>query len=222
MAPAVKALHGGIGMTSPRTRARMITRLRSQGIEDETVLAAMESLPRHIFVDEALASRAYDDDALPLGFGQTLSSPYTVARMTELLRQGGSPGRVLEIGTGGGYQAAVLAKLCKEVYTVERIAALVPKARQRLRELRLNNVKVRHGDGNKGWPEFAPFDAILVTAAGAQIPEALMEQLAVKGRIVAPVGREEQQLVVVENGEAGRSQSVVEPVRFVPLLQGVS
>lgn len=212
----------GIGMTSQRTRARMVERLRAQGIADEVVLAAMGVVPRHIFVEEALASRAYEDVALPIGFGQTISQPYTVARMTELARNGRDLTRVLEIGTGCGYQAAILAKLAKEVVTIERIAPLIARARKNLRELRLYNVKVKYGDGSLGLPELAPFDAIVVTAAATHIPQQLLMQLAVGGRLVMPLGTDSQRLTVVERTVHGFQQSDLEDVKFVPLLPGVA
>lgn len=212
----------GIGMTSQRTRARMLERLRGQGIADEVVLAAMGAIPRHIFVDEALASRAYDDVSLPIGFGQTISQPYTVARMTELARNGRELGRVLEIGTGCGYQAAVLAKIAKEVVTLERIAPIIAKARKNLRELRIYNVKVKYADGSTGLPDIAPFDAILMTAAATHIPQVLLMQLAVGGRLVMPIGTETQHLTVVERTQQGFQQLDLEEVKFVPLLPGVA
>lgn len=212
----------GIGMTSQRTRTRMLERLRGQGIADEVVLAAMGAIPRHIFVDEALASRAYDDVSLPIGFGQTISQPYTVARMTELARNGRELGRVLEIGTGCGYQAAVLAKLAKEVITLERIAPIIAKARKNLRDLRLYNVKVKYADGSTGLADMAPFDAIVMTAAATHIPQDLLLQLAVGGRLVMPIGTETQRLTVVERTPQGFQQSELEEVKFVPLLPGVA
>lgn len=212
----------GIGMTSQRTRLRMIERLRVQGIRDETVLAVMGELPRHIFVDEALASRAYEDIALPLGFGQTISSPHTVARMTELARNGRPLAKVLEIGTGCGYQTAVLAKVAKQVYSMERIAALIRKARKQLREAGVSNVHLRHGDGNAGMPEVAPFDAIVMTAAAASAPKALIEQLDVGGRMILPLEiRNEQHLYLIERNEKGLVERRLDPVVFVPLLSGV-
>lgn len=212
----------GIGMTSQRTRARMLERLRGQGIADEVVLAAMGAIPRHIFVDEALASRAYDDVSLPIGFGQTISQPYTVARMTELARNGRELGRVLEIGTGCGYQAAVLAKVAKEVITLERIAPIIAKARKNLRDLRLYNVKVKYADGSMGLADMAPFDAIVMTAAATHIPQDLLLQLAVGGRLVMPIGTEIQRLTVVERTHQGFQQLELEEVKFVPLLPGVA
>ena len=212
----------GIGMTSQRTRLRMIERLREQGIRDEAVLAAMAELPRHIFVDEALASRAYEDMSLPLGFGQTISSPHTVARMTELARGGGVLEKVLEIGTGCGYQTAVLAKLVKQVYSIERLAALLNHARRHLREVRLLNVHLRHGDGLVGMPQTGPFDAIVMTAAASRVPEKLVEQLKPAGRMVMPIATAKgQQLSVIERTQQGYTERRMDQVKFVPLLPGV-
>ena len=212
----------GIGMTSQRTRLRMVERLREQGIRDETVLAVMAELPRHIFVDEALASRAYEDMSLPLGFGQTISSPHTVARMTELARAGSSLEKVLEIGTGCGYQTAVLAKLAKQVYSMERLAALLNRARRHLREVRLLNVHLRHGDGLGGMPQTGPFDAIVMTAAAQRVPERLVEQLKPGARMVLPITTPKgQQLCVVERKGEGHTERRMDHVRFVPLLPGV-
>jgi protein-L-isoaspartate(D-aspartate) O-methyltransferase len=212
----------GIGMTSQRTRSRMLARLREQGIRDEVTLAAMGAIPRHIFVDEALSSRAYEDVSLPIGFGQTISQPYIVARMTEILRGNASLGKVLEIGTGCGYQTAVLSKLAKEVYSVERISPLLMKARGNLRELRMRNIKVKHADGTMGLPELAPFDGIIVTAASGHIPEDLLTQLAIGGRMVIPVGTEEQTLYLIERTPTEYLQTKLEAVKFVPLLGGTS
>ncbi len=210
-------------MTSLRTRERMLVRLREQGIKDEVVLAAISAIPRHIFVDEALSIRAYEDVSLPIGFGQTISQPYIVARMSEILRSGKPLLKVLEIGTGCGYQTAVLSRLSKEVYSVERIRPLVMKARNHLRELKCINVKLDHADGNMGLAQLAPFDAILVTAAASHIPQDLLDQLAVGGRLVIPVGTEEQILYLVERvSESNYRQTKLEPVKFVPLLGGVS
>jgi protein-L-isoaspartate(D-aspartate) O-methyltransferase len=214
-------------MTSARTRARMIERLREQGIRDEMVLAAMGAVPRHLFVDQALESRAYEDSALPIGFGQTISSPYVVARMCELAR--GSDrgvarelGRVLEIGLGCGYQASVLARLAREVISIERIAALVGVTRKRLRELRINNVKPKHGDGMAGLKDWAPFDAIVVAAAFGEVPDALRAQLAEGARLVMPVGGQSQTLCVIERQGDDFIERRVEAVKFVPLLPGVA
>jgi len=213
--------HAGIGMTSQRTRARLVERLFEQGITDVRVLEVIRTTPRHLFLDEALAHRAYEDASLPIGFNQTLSQPYVVARMTELLLAGGRPRRVLEIGTGSGYQTAVLAPLVGELYSIERIRGLLEKARLRLRELGLQSVSLRHGDGFAGWADKGPFDGILTTAAPLAVPEELRSQLAPGGRLVIPVGPEaEQQLVVVTRTETGFETRAVEPVRFVPLLGG--
>jgi protein-L-isoaspartate(D-aspartate) O-methyltransferase len=210
----------GIGMTSQRTRARMVERLREQGIKDEAVLAAMFEVPRHLFVDEALASRAYDDVSLPINFNQTISQPYIVARMTEILRAGQPLDRVLEIGTGCGYQAAVLAQVAKEVYTVERIQPLYERARKQLRDLKLRNVSARYADGSVGLPESAPFDGIIMAAAAPTLSAALREQLSVGGRMVLPVGMQEQWLYLVERDAGGFRETRLEPVKFVPLLMG--
>ena len=211
----------GIGMTSQRTRERLVQRLQEQGIRNHDVLDAMRSIPRHLFLDEAMAHRAYEDTALPIGYQQTLSQPYVVAKMTELLLAGGRPKRVLEIGSGSGYQSAVLAGLVDEVYAIERIKPLLQQARKRMRTLKLRNVQMRHGDGYEGWASQAPFDGILVAAAPREVPAALLEQLAVGGRLVMPVGEEEQRLVVVERSEEGFEQWDVEAVRFVPLVPGL-
>ena len=213
----------GIGMTSARTRSRMIERLREQGVKDAMVLAAMATVPRHLFVDEALASRAYEDTALPIGFGQTISSPYTVARMTELARAGRELGRVLEVGAGCGYQAAVLAQVAHEVIALERVASLVGRTRQRLRELRVQRVKLKHGDGFTAATELGPYDAIVVSAAFAEVPEALKAQLAEGGRLVMPLGEGDiQSLCVVDRQGGGFQQEKFEAARFVPLLPGVA
>jgi len=215
--------HPGIGMTSQRTRMRLIERLRGKGIRDETVLAAMGEMPRHIFVDEALASRAYEDISLPLGFAQTISSPHTVARMTELARNGRQLDKVLEIGTGCGYQTAILARLARQVYSMERIAALIRKARKHLRAAGVSNVHLRHGDGHMGMPEVAPFDAIVLTAAAAKAPQALLDQLNVGGRMILPVeGKGGQHLHVIERTDKGMVERRMDPVIFVPLLPGIA
>ena len=211
----------GIGMTSQRTRMRLIDRLRSQGISDESVLDAMGETPRHLFVDEALAHRAYEDTALPIGFNQTLSQPYIVARMTELALQNGKPKRVLELGTGSGYQSAVLARVASEVFSIERIKPLLDKARQRLRALKARNVRCKHGDGFEGWAEFAPFDVILAAAAPETLPENLLSQLAPGGVLLLPVGGSSQKLIQVTLTDDGFEQTVVEDVFFVPMLEGV-
>lgn len=216
----------GIGMTSERTRLRMIEGLRKDGITDERVLAAMLEIPRHVFVDEGIASRAYDDVPLPIGHGQTISSPFIVALMTQLAIEkapAASPmGKVLEIGTGCGYQSAVLAKLVKELYTLERIAPLMDKARRHLRDLRIYNVRFKHADGHGGYPEGAPYDAILMTASASHVPQALKEQLAPGGRLVLPVGVDDQWLHVIDRTESGFVEKRREAVRFVPLLPGLA
>lgn len=210
----------GIGMTSQRTRDRLVQRLREKGIRDERVLEVMRQVPRHLFMDEALASRAYEDTALPIGYGQTISQPYIVARMTEELMRV-APKKVLEVGTGSGYQAAILSRLADEVYTVERIDALEKLARQRFRQLGYHNIYLRHSDGSWGWPGKAPFDAIMVTAAPSEVPQSLLEQLADGGVMVIPVGgRMGQRLSVITRKGAVCEQEELEPVVFVPLLSG--
>jgi protein-L-isoaspartate(D-aspartate) O-methyltransferase len=208
-------------MTSQRTRERLVRRLREQGIKSVAVLEVMRSTPRHMFVDEALAQRAYEDSSLPIGYSQTLSQPYIVARMTELLLADGPRERVLEVGTGSGYQTVVLAQLVGQVYSTERIKPLLDKARPRLRTLKLKNVQCSHTDGGMGWPSQAPFDGIISTAAPEEVPRELMEQLAVGGRLVIPVGTDKQELQVIVRGEEGFVTEVHEPVRFVPLRPGV-
>ena len=210
----------GIGMTSQRTRERLIQRLVDQGIDNHQVLDVIRTTPRHLFLDEAMAHRAYEDVALPIGFQQTLSQPYIVARMTELLLEGGAPERVLEIGTGSGYQTAILAQLVDEVYSLERIKPLQQKARQRIRQLKLRNVQMNHADGGMGWAERGPFDGILAAAAPESIPQELLHQLAPGGRLVIPVGGETQQLHVVDRTHEGFETTVVEAVYFVPLRPG--
>jgi protein-L-isoaspartate(D-aspartate) O-methyltransferase len=212
----------GIGMTSQRTRARLVERLREQGIKDEAVLAAMFEVPRHLFVDEALASRAYDDVSLPINYNQTISQPYIVARMIEVLRAAsdGLLGRVLEVGTGCGYQAAVLAQVAREVYTVERIKPLYERARKQLYDLKIRNVSVRYADGTAGLPEVGPFDGIIMAAAAPTLSAVLREQLAVGGRMVLPVGMQTQWLYLVERDARGFRETQLEPVKFVPLLMG--
>jgi len=212
-------LHGS-GMTSQRARERMLGRLRDAGIQDQRVLETMRHTPRHIFVDEALASRAYDDTALPIGFGQTISQPYMVARMTELLLDGLEPERVLEIGSGSGYQTAVLAQLVPSVFSIERIKGLMELAKERFRLLKLYNVRARFGDGYEGWAQHAPFDGILLTAAPPEIPMALLEQLSLGGRLVAPVGGREQQLVLYVRTRDGVQRQVLSDASFVPMLGG--
>lgn len=214
----------GIGMTSARTRARMIERLRADGIRDEVVLTAMNAVPRHIFVDEALATRAYEDTPLPIGNGQTISQPWVVARMTELARNGRELASVLEIGTGCGYQTAVLAQLAKTVYTVERIGALVVKARRNLQRLRVANVRMKHGDGTADLEEDLVVDAIVVTAGATHVPRALSRYLAPGGRIVLPLANRDepgsQRLTVLDATPSGLKEQSLDAVRFVPLLPG--
>ena len=212
----------GIGMTSERTRLRMVEMLRKEGIVNERVLGAMAEIPRHAFVDEGIASRAYEDVALPIGHGQTISSPTIVALMTQLLLEVKPMQKVLEVGTGCGYQTAVLGKLVREVYTLERIAPLMDKARRNLRDLRFYNVRYKHADGHAGYPEGAPYDGILMAASATHVPEALRQQLAVGGRMVLPVGVEDQWLYVVDRKENGFVEQRREPVRFVPLLPGLA
>ena len=211
----------GIGMTSQRTRTRMIDRLREQGIRDEHVLAAIAAVPRHVFVEEALASRAYEDTALPLGFSQTISQPYIVARMIEVLRSGRELGKTLEIGAGCGYQAAVLAQLTDEVYAVERIEPLLAKAKLNMRALQQFKVRLKHADGNLGLPEAAPFDTIIVAAAALRVPNALLQQLALGGRMLLPLGAGDQYLLLVERRAEGYVETRLDSVRFVPLLSGL-
>lgn len=216
----MQASLNGIGMTSLRTRERLIQRLAEHGIHDQRVLEAIRHTPRHLFVDEALASRAYEDTALPIGFGQTISQPYIVARMTEVLMSV-APRKVLEIGTGCGYQSAVLAKLVDEVYSIERVAGLHERARRTLRLLKLDKVRLRLGDGYKGWPSQAPFDAILVAAAPPELPQVLLEQLADGGLLVIPVGGAGvQRLLAVRRVGEEFHEQVLEMVSFVPMLGG--
>jgi len=213
----------GIGMTSERTRMRMIEALRADKIVDERVLGAMTEIPRHLFVDEGIASRVYEfNTALPIGHGQTISAPIIVALMTQLLLEKSPMNKVLEIGTGCGYQTAVLARLVKEVYTLERIAPLMDKARRHLRDLRFYNVRYKHADGHEGYPEAAPYDGILMAASATHVPEALKQQLAVGGRMVLPVGTGEQFLYVIDRDEQGFTQNKVAGVSFVPLLPGLA
>jgi protein-L-isoaspartate(D-aspartate) O-methyltransferase len=212
----------GIGMTSARTRERLVQRLQEQGIADPRVLDRIRNVPRHLFMDEALASRAYEDTALPIGFGQTISQPYVVARMTEALLAAGEAIRVLEIGTGCGYQTAVLSPLVKEMYTIERIASLLGRARRTLRELKIRNVNFRHDDGSVGWAARAPFDGILLTAAPHVVPQTLFDQLKVGGNLIAPVGPEgRQELFRYTKGESRIDRQSLGAVSFVPLVSGL-
>ena len=212
----------GIGMTSGRTRLRMVDMLRREGVTDEKVLGAMAEIPRHLFVDEGIASRASEDVALPIGHGQTISSPTIVGMMTQLLLEKAPMSKVLEIGTGCGYQTAVLAKLVKEVYTLERIAPLMDKARRHLRDLRFYNIRYKHADGHNGYVEGAPYEGILMAASATHVPEALKQQLAVGGRMVLPVGVEDQWLYVVDRTDKGFVETKRAAVRFVPLLPGLA
>ena len=215
--------HQGIGMTSFRTRERLILRLQEEGVHNEEVLAAMLKTPRHIFVDEALASRAYEDTALPIGHGQTISQPYIVARMTEALLAAGPLDSVLEVGTGSGYQCAILAQLVRRVYSVERIELLHKQARSRMQELQLRNVRLKYSDGGMGLPEYAPFDGIMVTAAPEEVPQPLLDQLAIGGRMILPTGNDRnQELLLIVRTAHGFEQKRLEPVLFVPLKKGLS
>jgi protein-L-isoaspartate(D-aspartate) O-methyltransferase len=213
----------GIGMTSARTRDRLVQRLRDQGIANLAVLDRIRNVPRHIFVDEALGSRAYEDTALPIGFGQTISQPYIVARMTEALLEGGPLRSVLEVGTGCGYQTTVLAPLVERLYTIERIEPLMIRAKERVKELGIRNVRFRYGDGIPGWKAHSPFDGILVAAAPLTVPEALIKQLKVGGRLLVPVGPEgEQELIRFTRKEQRVDKESLGPVAFVPLLGGTT
>jgi protein-L-isoaspartate(D-aspartate) O-methyltransferase len=211
----------GIGMTSQRTRERLIQRLMDQGISQFEVHEAIRSVPRHLFVDEALAHRSYEDTALPIGYGQTLSQPYMVARMSQLALARGRPKKVLELGSGSGYQTAILASLVDEICAIERIKPLVDRAKKQLRALRIRNVRMRHGDGLEGWPTEAPFDLILGAAAPETLPAALLDQLAPDGRLILPVGGRRQQLMMVTSTTDGFVEEIIEEVNFVPMLQGV-
>jgi protein-L-isoaspartate(D-aspartate) O-methyltransferase len=215
-------VRNGVGMTSERTRLRMVELLRREGVTNEKVLGVMTEVPRHLFVDEGIASRAYEDVALPIGHGQTISSPTIVGLMTQLLLERQPMNKVLEIGTGCGYQTAVLAKLVKEVYTLERIAPLMDKARRHLRDLRYYNVRYKHADGHGGYTEGAPYDGILMAASATHVPDALKQQLAMGGRMVLPVGTDDQWLYVVDRNENGFVEQKRAAVRFVPLLPGLA
>ncbi|MDA9941079.1 protein-L-isoaspartate(D-aspartate) O-methyltransferase [Luminiphilus sp.] len=209
-------------MTSQRTRERLIQRLMDQGITRIEVLEAIRSVPRHLFVDEALAHRSYEDTALPIGYGQTLSQPYMVARMSELALARGKPGKVLEIGSGSGYQTAILASLVDEICAIERIKPLQERARKQLRALRVRNVRLRHGDGLEGWPSEAPFDLILGAAAPETVPQVLLEQLAPDGCMILPVGGQRQRLMMITATPEGFVEEVIEEVNFVPMISGVA
>ena len=221
--PVADVRLAGIGMTSARTRDRLVQRLREQGIRSPEVLDRIRNVPRHIFVDEALSSRAYEDTALPIGHGQTISQPYIVARMTEALLEGGPLFNVLEVGTGCGYQTAVLAPLVDKLYSIERIEPLLKRAKERIRELGVKNVRFRHGDGYRGWPTHAPDDGMLVAAPPLRVPDALLEQLKVGGRLIVPVGPEgAQELVRFTRREQKVERQNLGPVAFVPLLEGTT
>ncbi len=216
--------HRGIGMTSERTRVRLVKQLREMGIADPQVLNTIQTTPRHLFVDEGLASRAYENTALPIGHGQTISQPYIVARMTELLLAQGSLTKVLEIGAGCGYQSVILSQLVDQVYAVERIAPLVNKLREKIQQLRYRNILVRHGDGMQGWPENGPYDAILAAAAPVTVPPKLLEQLKIGGRLVIPVGSQGHQdlLLITREDENSYNEEKLDAVSFVPMRSGVS
>ncbi len=219
----LKTENRGIGMTSQGTRDRLVETLRAEGIRDERVLKAITQVPRHKFVDEALSSRAYENTALPIGQSQTISQPWIVARMTEVILDGGAPKKVLEVGTGSGYQAAILSHLVSTVFTVERIDELLKTARRRFHALRLNNIYVRYADGHLGWPSQAPFDGIMVTAAARCVPDQLLEQLAVGGLLVIPVEKNgHQRLLSIRRDEDGYSETDLGAVVFVPLLSGLA
>ena len=214
--------HIGIGMTSQRTRDRLAEKLAEMGIESNAVLDSIRKTPRHLFVDEALASRAYENTALPIGFSQTISQPYIVARMTEALIKDRSLDKVLEVGTGCGYQSVILAQFAKQVYTVERINGLLMRARERFHKLGLRNIRAKHADGNIGWSQYAPFDGIIVAAAPIGVPEALLEQLAIDGRLIIPVGKSgEQKLLLITRTAEGYVEEYLNAVSFVPMLGGI-
>ena len=212
----------GIGMTSQRSRNRLVERLREMGIASETVLDTIRNTPRHIFVDEALSSRAYDNTALPIGHNQTISQPYIVARMVEALLEEKSPATVLEVGTGCGYQTAILSRLVPKVYSIERIDALLNRARENFIRLGCTNIRTKHTDGNLGWPDHGPYEGIIVSAAPNEVPGKLLEQLAPGGRLVIPVGRSgEQELLSIVREESGYSERRLDWVSFVPMLEGI-
>ena len=214
--------HSGIGMTSQRTRDRLAEKLVKMGIQSEGVLNAIRNTPRHLFVDEALESRAYENTALPIGFNQTISQPYIVAKMTEALIKNRTLKNVLEVGTGCGYQTIIMAQFTKRIYTIERINGLLKKARERFQRLRFTNIRSKHADGNIGWPEHAPYDGIIVAAAPAGVPEALLEQLAINGRLIIPVGKTgEQKLLLITREKKGYEKKIIDSVSFVPMLGGI-
>ena len=214
--------HSGIGMTSQRTRDRLAEKLVKMGIQSEVVLNAIRNTPRHLFVDEALESRAYENTALPIGFNQTISQPYIVAKMTEALIKNRTLKNVLEVGTGCGYQTIIMAQFTKRIYTIERINGLLKKARERFQRLLFTNIRSKHADGNIGWPEHAPYDGIIVAAAPAGVPEALLEQLAINGRLIIPVGKTgEQKLLLITREKKGYEKKIIDSVSFVPMLGGI-
>jgi protein-L-isoaspartate(D-aspartate) O-methyltransferase len=216
------AEHSGSGMTSQRTRDRLADTLVDMGIQSEVVLDAIRNTPRHLFVDEALASRAYENTALPIGFSQTISQPYIVAKMTEALIKDRVLQNVLEIGTGCGYQTVIMAQFAKQVYTVERINELLVRARVRFQKLAYTNIRSKHADGNIGWSAKAPFDGIIVAAAPIGVPEALLEQLAIEGRLIIPVGKSgDQKLLLITRKEEGYEEEIIDSVSFVPMLGGI-
>lgn len=216
------ANHSGIGMTSQRTRDRLADTLIEMGIQSEDVLEAIRKTPRHLFVDEALASRAYENTALPIGFSQTISQPYIVAKMTEALIKDRELQNVLEIGTGCGYQTVIMAQFTKQIYTVERINGLLIRARERFQKLAFTNIRSKHADGNIGWSAHAPFDGIIVAAAPIGVPEALLEQLAIEGRLIIPVGKSgDQKLLLITRKEDGYEEEIIDSVSFVPMLGGI-
>ena len=216
------AEHSGIGMTSQRTRDRLADTLIEMGIESEPVLDAIRQTPRHLFVDEALASRVYENTALPIGFGQTISQPYIVAKMTEALIKDRELKNVLEVGTGCGYQTVIMAQFARQIYTVERINALLVRARERFQKLAYTNIRSKHADGNIGWSAHAPFDGIIVAAAPVGVPESLLEQLAIEGRLIIPVGKSgDQKLLLITRKEEGYEEEIIDSVSFVPMLGGI-
>jgi len=216
------AEHSGIGMTSQRTRDRLADTLVKMGIKSEVVLDAIRNTPRHLFVDEALASRAYENTALPIGFSQTISQPYIVAKMTEALIKDRKLENVLEVGTGCGYQTVIMAQFAKRIYTVERINGLLTRARERFQKLGYSNIRSKHADGNIGWPSHAPFDGIIVAAAPIGVPEALLEQLSIEGRLIIPVGKAgDQKLLLITRKEDGFDEEIIDSVSFVPMLGGI-